>query len=523
MTEKINLTVDDKPVTVDKGTNVLEAARAIGVDISYFCYHPGLSIAACCRQCLVEVAGNPKLQPSCQVVATEGMKVISTSEKVTTARQQMLEFTLVNHPIDCPICDKAGECDLQRLYFDWDAKPSRQVLAKIGKAKRVDLGPTVVLDQERCILCTRCIRTCDEVAGVHQLEMANRGDHEILTTAPGQQLDNPYSLNVVDVCPVGALTSKDFRFSMRAWELFTTDSVCQGCATGCNIEVHHKEGKVYRLVPRENLDVNKYWMCDEGRTTYKGLTEQRLISPVVDGLPAGWDRALATAADTLKGVLDADRKGLGVVLAHGHTNEDNWLLHKLAKEHLGVDKIYALGKPYELGRADKILRVADVNPNRIGVVAIAGQVGDEKALEADLAAGKLKGLLVLGSDAELSEQAMAAVAKLDACVVIAAHERGLAARAPVVLAAADWAEIHGTVTNKDGRVQRMRAAYPPPGQARPSTEILVQLARKLGATFDYATPKAVFTAMKSAVNAFGSAEWGKESLTVQLRFAGSRG
>jgi NADH-quinone oxidoreductase subunit G len=393
----------------------------------------------------------------------------------------------------------------------------------VNKAKRVDLGPTVVLDQERCILCTRCIRVCDEVAGQHQLEMAHRGDHEVLTTAPGQKLDNPYSVNVVDVCPVGALTAKDFRFSMRAWELYTTDSVCQGCATGCNVEIHHKGDRVYRLVPRENLDVNKFWMCDEGRTTYKGLTEGRLASPVVDGLPTSWERALAVAADSLKGVLDADRGALGVVLAHGHTNEDNWLLHRLAKEFLGATKLYAVGKPYQLGRADKILRVADVNPNRIGVVAIAGEVGDIAALQADLSSGALKGLLVLGSDGELGDAALAQVAKLDACVAIAAHERGLAARAQVALAAADWAEVHGTVTNKDGRVQRIRAAFPPPGQALPTWEILVKLARKLGATFDYANPKQVFTAMKSQVPAFAGAEWGGETPTVQLRFAGSRG
>src|SRR5262249_34108591 len=218
----VTLTVDDKPVTVPKGTNVLDAALKLGIDISFFCYHPGLSIAACCRQCLVEIGGNPKLQPSCQIPVAEGMKVISSSPRVSLAREQMLEFTLVNHPVDCPICDKAGECTLQKLYADGDAQPSRVVLAKVHKPKRVDLGPTIVLDQERCILCTRCIRVCDEVAGVHQLEMAHRGDHEVLTTAPGQLLDNPYSLNTVDVCPVGALTSKDFRFSVRVCVLTET-------------------------------------------------------------------------------------------------------------------------------------------------------------------------------------------------------------------------------------------------------------------------------------------------------------
>src|SRR5258708_26227305 len=274
--ETVNLKIDGQSVAVKKGTNVLEAARSIGVPISYFCYHPGLSSPAVCRQCLVDVKGQPKLVPSCYTPVAENMEVTTASPRVLDARRQMLEFTLVNHPVDCPICDKAGECTLQKLYMEWDGHASRTDVDKVRKPKAVDLGPTIVLDAERCILCTRCIRVCDEVAHDHQLEMKNRGDHEELTTAPGRQLDNPYSLNTVDVCPVGALTSKDFRFAMRAWELYTTPSVCAGCATGCNDEVHHAQGRIYRLVPRENQAVNKICMCDEGRFTYKEITPRRL-------------------------------------------------------------------------------------------------------------------------------------------------------------------------------------------------------------------------------------------------------
>jgi NADH-quinone oxidoreductase subunit G len=203
----VTLTIDGQSVTVAKGTNVLEAARTLGIDISAFCYHPGLPIVAQCRQCLVSVEKSPKLQPSCQQVCADGMVVHTADPQSTLARQQQLEFTLLNHPVDCPICDKAGECTLQKLYFDHDNADSRVDVPKVHKAKAVDLGPTIVLDPERCILCSRCIRVCDEVSGEHQLEFAFRGDHEVLTTAPGAQLDNPYSLNTVDVCPVGALTS----------------------------------------------------------------------------------------------------------------------------------------------------------------------------------------------------------------------------------------------------------------------------------------------------------------------------
>src|SRR5215813_6606378 len=296
MPDLVKVTIDDRTLELPKGANLLDSALKHGIDISYFCYHPGLSVAACCRQCLVEVAGNPKLQPSCQMTASDGLKVTSSSQRVLLARQQMLEFTLVNHPVDCPICDKAGECTLQKMYFEWDSKPSRNILDKVHKPKKVDLGPTIILDQERCILCTRCIRVCDEVAGQHQLEMANRGDREILTTAPGQLLDNPYSLNTVDVCPVGALTAKDFRFTMRAWELQMVPSVCNGCATGCNDEIQFAAERIYRLYPRHNPRVNKYWMCDEGRFTYKEIHQRRLGTPTVGGEPASWPRALDEAA-----------------------------------------------------------------------------------------------------------------------------------------------------------------------------------------------------------------------------------
>ncbi|MBI4508318.1 MAG: (2Fe-2S)-binding protein [Deltaproteobacteria bacterium] len=525
MSDTVTLTIDGQEVTVPKGTNVLEAARKLKINISYFCYHPGLSVAASCRQCLVEIVGQPKLAPSCQVVATDGMKVLSQkSDKVKVARQQMLEFTLVNHPVDCPICDKAGECTLQKHYFDWDAQPSRSSNEKVHKPKRVDVGPQIMLDAERCILCSRCIRVCDEVAGQHQLDMTRRGDREVISTAPGQRLDNPYSLNTVDVCPVGALTAKDFRFTLRAWELMMTPSVCHGCSTGCNIEIHHQEGKIYRLAPRENHQVNKYWMCDEGRFTYKSVHAGRLAAPVVDGLPSTWERALSAAAEKLKSVLDKSRDALGVVLSPRHGNEDNFVLARMARDFLGLDRLYVVGKKPVRDREDKILRSADVNPNTKGALAAAGgPAAGLSVLEKDLADGSLRGLLVLGADAPLSDEVLEKVRALDALVVIAAHEQGLAPLAHVVLPAADWAEVHGTITNREGRVQRVRAAFPPAGQALPAWEIAARLGRKLGATLEFPSPRAVFLEMTSKVTAFAGAEWGKEAPLVQLRFAGTRG
>ncbi|HEX7702265.1 MAG TPA: 2Fe-2S iron-sulfur cluster-binding protein [Kofleriaceae bacterium] len=517
----VTLTIDGQSVTVPKGTNVLEAAKLLGNDISAFCYHPGLPIVAQCRQCLVSVEKNPKLQPSCQQVVGEGMVVHTTDPASTLARKQQLEFTLVNHPIDCPICDKAGECTLQRLYFDHDNADSRVDTNKVHKDKVVDLGPHIVLDQERCILCSRCIRTCDVVAGEHQLEFAHRGDHEILTTAPGEKLDNPYSINTVDVCPVGALTAKDFRFTMRAWELDATPSVCNGCATGCNIEIHHKNERAWRLVPRHNAEVNHYWMCDEGRFTYHGLREERLASAVIDGLPASWDKAVQAAAKRL-GVHLKDPTQVGVVLSALHSNEDNYALAKLAKAW-NVGHVYVAGKPPVPARADGRLRVADVNPNAAGVKAICEALGLTPIQAFELDRGvppNLRALVVLGD----------VVPGLDAqklkeleVICIAAHERGPVPHARVALPIAAWAETGATTTNNKGLVQRMHAAFAPPGAALAGWDAIVRLAAATGQKMAWTHARDVFKDMTQTVTAWKDLTWQRDVRPLALRFAGSRG
>lgn len=519
--ETVTLTIDGQQITVAKGSNVLEAARQLGNDISAFCYHPGLKVVAQCRQCLVSIEKNPKLQPSCQQIVAEGMVVHTKDAHSTLARKQQLEFTLVNHPIDCPICDKAGECTLQRLYFDHDNENSRLDVPKVHKAKVVDVGPNIVLDQERCILCSRCIRVCDEVAGVHQLEFANRGDHEVLTTAPGEKLDNPYSMNTVDVCPVGALTAKDFRFTMRAWELEATPSVCNGCATGCNIEIHHKQGRAWRLVPRHNPEVNSYWMCDEGRFTYHDLREQRLAGAIVDGLPSTWDRAVAAAAKRL-GPFLKDASQIGVVLSALHSNEDNFALAKLAKSW-GVTQVYVAAKPPVPARADGKLRVADINPNSNGVKAIAESLGLGlvPAYELDRnVPPSLRALVILGD--VFAGLDSGKLRELDV-ISISAHERGPVLHAKVALPAADWAENAGTITNMNGRVQRMHAAFSPPGNAIPAWEAVVRLGHATGVKLAWTHPREVFKDMTAQVPAWKELVWAREARPLQLRFAGSRG
>jgi NADH-quinone oxidoreductase subunit G len=530
----VTVTIDGQAHQFPKGTNLLEACNDAGANVPFFCYHPGLSSPAVCRQCLVDVKGQPKPVPSCYTPVADKMEVTTASPRVLDIRRQMLEFTLLNHPIDCPICDKAGECTLQKHYFDWDSKYARNDGVKVRKAKRVDLGRHIVLDQERCILCTRCIRVCDEVARQPELTMARRGDHEVLTTAPGKRLDNPYSLNTVDVCPVGALTSKDFRFAMRVWELTSTPSVCPGCATGCNVEVHASRDTIYRLVPRPNMAVNRHWMCDEGRFTYKRIHTQRLAAPEVGGVPVEWDRGLDVAATLLRTALDQDVSKVGVVFSAQSSNEDLYALARLAFENLGLTRAYLAG--HDQGWSDDILVSADKNPNTAGALAIGeGRLRSLLDLANDIKSGALSALLVVGEDGVLGEGGFSAMplTSLSALVVLGWRRDPLVASAHVSLPMADWAEIDGTITNRQGMVQRLRPAVAAAGDALPGWEILSLLAERLGTPMEFgvapngkprsASARAVFLEAQQKVPLLKKGEWGRSYLPVQLRFANARG
>jgi len=516
-TRKVTVTIDGHTHEFSAGMTILEACQRVGVKVPFFCWHPGLSAPAVCRQCLVEVKGFPKPIPSCYTPVLDKMEVVTNSPKVLDVRRQMLEFTLLNHPIDCPICDKAGECELQKHYFEWDARSARNDGGKVRKAKVVDVGRHIVLDQERCILCSRCVRVCNEVARQPELTMAFRGDRQILTTAPGQRLDNPYSLNTVDVCPVGALTAKDFRFSMRAWELWATPSVCPGCATGCNIEIHAACNVIRRLVPRPNPVVNKHWMCDEGRFTYQRVHQDRLAAPRLAGATATWEAALAQAARVLGEARASSPSTLGVALSAQATNEDLFAFMRLVSEPLRADRLYLTGEAE--GWCDDILVSADKNPNTTGAKLIGGPTLRTAAeLKRDMEGGALTTLLVVGGAGVTGP-----FDKLSSLLVVTSHQGPLCAAAQVALPLAMWAEVDGTFFNRQGKLQRVRPAITPAGLSRPGWQIAVGLGRGLGATLAYADAKQVFAAACEKVTLMSGAEWGKPEMPVQLRFANSRG
>jgi len=523
--EMVPIVIDGREYEAPRGGNLLQFMIDQGLEISYFCYHPGLSVVAVCRQCLVGLKNAPKLVPACQTAIGPGMQVDNSGHKVLDARRQMLEFTLVNHPVDCPICDKAGECILQRHYMDWDHQPSKIDHPKVRKPKRVEIGPRIVLDDERCILCSRCVRFMAEVARDPQLVIAKRGNRSVLTTAPGKQLDNPYSLNTVDICPVGALTDRAFRFQIRVWELSATRSVCNGCATGCQVEVHHRRNRVYRLVPPRyrNRDINESWMCDYGRYTYKALDADRLTLPRIKGQDAGWDEAVGHVAAGLKKAMEGDRSRIGVVLGADVTNEDNFVAARLAFDFLDLPHVYLGAEP--VGTAgDDFLRDNDPNPNRAGATACGrGKLRSDEDLARDLAEGKLTHLYVVGDRLHLDQESLGQAAGLDLFVVQATHPSALVEKAQVVLPAAMWAEANGTITSRDGKVQRLRAAVEPPAFCRPHWLALVQVAQRIGMTLEFASPEAVFVAMQQEIEPLTGARWGRRMPPRLLRYAGSRG
>lgn len=319
----INITVDDKALHVSEDALLIDVLIQNDIQIPYFCYHEALGADGNCRMCMVEIEGQKRPQVACDTFVKEGMAVRTKTENINRVRQNILELELINHPIDCPICDQAGECKLQDFYMDYGLYDSNiESAKKVHHNKRVDLGSDVILDQERCVLCARCTRFTSDITKTHELGIIGRGDHACVSTMPGRKLDNPYAMNVVDLCPVGALTSKDFRFHQRSWFLTSTPSICHGCAKGCNITIDHNKEKyhddtIYRFRPRVNLDVNGHFICDEGRLSYKALQENRQLDFTCKDNSCSEDKAL----EYLKEQID-QAKNITVLIDANLYNEE---------------------------------------------------------------------------------------------------------------------------------------------------------------------------------------------------------
>ena len=523
-----NFTINGFSVDVPDGTTVLEAAKKAGIEIPHYCYHPKLSIAGNCRMCLVEVEKFPKLQIACNTVVTEGMVVKTDSEKVRKAVTGVLELMLIHHPVDCPICDQAGECGLQIYYMKYGLHKSRYPLEhKVHKKKVQDIGGQIILDAERCILCSRCVRFLQEVTGTGELEFFQRGDHSEISVFPGRPLDNRYTGNLADICPVGALTSKDFRFKCRVWFLRGAKSICPGCANGCNVEAHFKEDVVYRLKPRRNDEVNQVWMCDPGRLVYKKANEARLLTPVIreSGLPKAvpWEAALSSAAFRIWETIEKHGpRSVAVIVSPTFSNEELFLVRKLAGEVLRTPNLGFSSRTPDDGFSDDFLIKADKNPNTRGAQLLG--ISDEKFVDItrSIADGEVRALLVFGNgiaDQSDSETGLL-LANVPFVVQVGTNEGSVFRAAHAVLPSASFVERGGTFTNHAGRVQRFWMGFPPRGNARSGIEIIVGLANRLGADWKYAGEASVFRAMSQSEAPFAGMSY--ESLGELGQIAGGK-
>ncbi len=484
---KVNF--NGKELPAYEGQLAIEVARDNGIDVPHYCYHPALGNPGNCRMCVVEVQGAPKPMVSCRLPVNEGMVIRSDSEVARRAQTSSLEFHLVNHPLDCPVCDQSGECGLQDYYMKNGRYESQVRKDKVHKRKRIQAGPHVMLDQERCVMCTRCTRFVDNVSKSHDLGVFQRGHKQFIDVTPGKTLDNPYSGNVVDVCPVGALTDRDFRFKVRVWYLDKTDSVCPGCARGCNISVHtntkrpwHNGGKrVGRLKPRYNPDVNGYWMCDEGRYGYEsvaGLDLDRLgrvmrLSPRQE---LSWDAALGELAGKLKA-----RGAQTAVAASGMLSNEDWAALKKLSSAAGISRFFFAAEPDQVGEQDELLRRREKVPNLKGAEAAGFKSEGFDALSRDLEAGKLRVLYVVERDLTRvwGDRAKALLSKAELVIFQGPRKTGMADLAHYRLPATAYVEEDGHFTNFEGKVQRYFQALKPLGAARPDWRIFDDLRERL--------------------------------------------
>ena len=547
--EKIKVKVDGREIEVPKTmpdpisgkpipTTMIQACAASRVDVPHYCYHPKLPVVGNCRMCLVEFGtpamgpdrkpvmnpdGTPKIAKSprpaiaCATPISPGMEIYTNTPTVKQMREGVLEFLLINHPLDCPICDQAGECKLQEYSVDYGKSESRFVEPKVHKPKRVELGPRIALDDERCILCTRCIRFTKDIVGDDALGIVNRGSYNTLTAYPGKAFDNNYTLNTVDICPVGALTSKDFRFKMRVWFLKETKSLCTSCATGCNTIVGSREEVMYRYEPRENDAVNSTWMCDYGRLNYKWINRDDRLSEVrgARGEGRGWNGALKEISELLNKALQGS---VAIIASARQTNEELFLLKKLATK-LGAitDSIPRTGE------SDKLLLNADRNPNSNGA-RLTGICSDKMGeqipkIAKGIEQGTIKTLIVFGEDVTKHGIAENLLSKLETLIVSDILPSETAKLAHYLLPGCAHVEKRGTFTNAKGRVQKFMKALEPRGDARPEWEFLHELIFNVTGQDGYATIEGLFNLMAKEVPAFNGLTWAGLSdtgVTVQI-------
>ena len=522
--DTVTLTIDGKPVTVEKGKTVLQAAIESGISVPYYCYHPGIGVDGSCRVCIVKVEKMPKLQTSCSTVCTEGMVVSTRTPEVEAARAGVFEFLLVNHPLDCPVCDKGGECPLQDFSYTFGPDQSRmefprRVFDGDGVKADVDFGPTLMLNRNRCILCTRCVRFMREIDGDAQINIIDRGYGSEIATFQEEGVHSLISGNLMDVCPVGAITTRDYRFKSRPWDNpQAADTICTQCARGCNVTAWIKAkpewakgSRLVRFTPRFNPDVNDYWMCDIGRFEYHWIEgDDRLRKPLIkteSGLqtPVAWRDATAKLAERLAAAGTANPEGVRFLLSAHASHEEFFMFRRLAEELMGDTGPGTISvswrhteKPQPPNTKFKVPAVDAPNVNGARIFGfVAGAPGDEvreanvTALRQAVEAGKVTALYVFdpGPEGSLGDTKWIvdarASGRLGLLIVQGVLLTDLARAADFVLPGASYVEKEASYTNERGRLQATSRAIPAPGDAMEDWEIVVNVGLALGVKFEY--------------------------------------
>lgn len=488
----INFFIDNKPYEAEEGLTIFNAADQNGIPIPHFCYHPAFPPEGTCRMCLVEIEGHPKLELSCSTQIKDGMKVFTKTERVVEARRGVLEFLLAEHPIDCPICDQAGNCDLQDYYEEYGLYDSQFREIKEKKEKRDEIGKNLILDHERCVLCRRCVRFLRDVTKTREMGVFERGSRTEVNVYDGSKVDNNYSGNLAQLCPVGAITDKDFRFQTRNWFLKAGESICPLCSRGCRISIESHKGfarfpvpkRVYRIQSAYNPAVNSYWICDMGRYGYSYLNKKRLGHVFTNKGKIAWAEAISSTAQILKGIHLKNRMSKVALVMNSHlSNEALYLIQKLFLKDLGINNVYLLDFPDEKG--DDFLLTPERSPNKRGVQEMGFNIRD-LSLEDMVYNSEM--LIVFGSFLShrfsLSEL-QDVFSKIQHKILFTPYPGEFTQLFDIAFPVSLIAEKSGSLTNCDGIVQEYHSALDPPGESRAEWEILVDLAKSMDLNFQY--------------------------------------
>lgn len=496
--------IDGIELEVEAGINLIEAANQAGIVIPHFCYHSKLPVAGNCRMCLVDIEGLRKPEIACNTQVRDGMVVYTNTPKVEKLRQGVLEFLFLNHPLDCPICDKAGECKLQDYYLEHGRYQSRLSEGKVRKPKRLDIGKHIILDSERCVLCSRCVRFTDVITKTGEMRIFERGSHSQIGIYPTKRIDNRYSICVTDICPVGALTSKEFRFSARVWYLEKAPSICNGCSNGCNIDVYHYRDQVHRFMPRRNDSVNDTWMCDDGRLSFKNHSStDRFVVPLLlensKQVEVTLDKAIGRVARETSSMKISNDLKLGVVLSPSASLEENYLLTELA-DKIKAKVFFVGGNP--IGSVenddDGFLIRSDKNPNTNGALMLAkyAKAANPGDLMNAIKDGSINSLIVLSNDivakAKRANIDVSIFSKLKFIIAADVFANETLKIANVAFPIASYLESDGTWVNFARRVQRFKRSVFPKNDIPSACDLIQALIKAVGFEYENSNPEKVF-------------------------------